>query len=175
MAGTVTISGSVVKHVHCACGHHYAYVMEREAFGSYSGLALTQAKANERAAANAAPDLARMLATECDPCPCPKCGALTPEMKQKRAQDRAAHTPTALGAVLLGIVVSGIVYLVWQSTGRLYYVIGLFGVGSFVLGLAMLGTGHREQTVEPLPETDARAQPDSELADAAAGHPSVGF
>jgi hypothetical protein len=152
MPGTATATGRVVKQVHCACGHDYCYVLEISKTGSYCGFTLTQEQADTKAAENAALELAEELETSCGLCRCPKCGSLTPEMEAKRQVDRASFFPRCLGGTLLGAAISGVAYLVYESSGRLYYVLGAIGLGVLGVNLLVLITGYHETFLEPLDE-----------------------
>ena len=123
-------TGSVMKQVRCErCGYQYSYEMTRTAIGSYSGFALTRQEADEKAAANAAQRLKTMLETECDVVPCPSCGALTRQMKKFKA----AFAPMCFGGLAFGALVMGGVYLYGKWSGRWFVVLGLLGLGMFLL------------------------------------------
>jgi hypothetical protein len=62
----VNLRGSIKKHVICEkCGHQYDYQLDRTAHGEFSGFAMTRAKADEKAALDAAEKLKIMLEMEC--------------------------------------------------------------------------------------------------------------
>lgn len=131
----IDATGSVKKQVTCeSCSHQYEYEMTRTAIGSYSGFALTRQKADEEAAADAAQKLKTMLEIECDVVPCPKCGALTRQMKAAKA----AVVPACFGGLALGGLIVGGVYLFGWWSGRWFIIFGLMGAGLILLSGSVL-------------------------------------
>jgi hypothetical protein len=83
----IVAKGSVEKQVVCeTCGHGYSYTMTREAMGSHHGFALTGEEQAKKEAEDAHQKLKEMLECECDVRPCPKCGALTRQMRSRSIQ-----------------------------------------------------------------------------------------
>lgn len=126
----ISANGSVKRQVTCeSCGHSYEYEMSRTAYGSFSGFAMTRAEADEKEAENAVEKLKVMLTTECDIVPCPKCSALTRQMREASAN----FIPQCVGAALVGAATVLGVFYVGKITGQWFYVMGILGVVLMVL------------------------------------------
>ena len=136
-------SGSRAKSVVCErCGHSYEYTLRREATGS--GEDSDQSIARKKAEDAAQKKLEELLSKGTDVVPCPKCEGLTSEMRQEKKRHRKEGAE-AMGAGVLAIVVGlgicGVVYLIERATHRLFYVIGIFGVGIAGFGVVMIFQG----------------------------------
>ena len=162
--------GSIIKPVQCQCGCSYTYRMERFVDSTYCGFAWTQKSAQAKGEQRAESELHRRLQEEVEACPCPQCGALTPEMEWKLERDRRDHIPQCLQLVLVGLVLGGIAmaqghWTLTELTRRtpgpvtiilcliaavgplLFMTLALLGTG---LGLAALWQGYRVEQVDAL-------------------------
>lgn len=102
----ISAKGSVNREVTCeSCSNTYNYTLEREVVGMFHGYARTRAEADEKAAREAAIKLKRLLNTDIDIVPCPKCGAITREMQAKQRKD-AEELPGSMA--IAGLVVIGV-------------------------------------------------------------------
>jgi hypothetical protein len=102
--------------------------MNRSAVGSYSGLTLTRAKADQMATEDAEEKLEKMLVSECDVVPCPRCGALTEEMKREKAR----FVPMILSGLGMGALGMGFVYFAGRVFHHWFYFIGILSALLFV-------------------------------------------
>lgn len=96
MPGMSHVRASRLREVVCACGQRYSYLVTREASATYDGFTLTQSSADEKARENAKAKLEHLLESAVEACKCPRCGAITDEMRKKLEEDRANHGPDAV-------------------------------------------------------------------------------
>lgn len=172
--------GSKLKYVRCRCGHRYSYTLERDVYASYSGFALTQKIANAKAEKRAQAKLARLLEEGIEACPCPQCGALTPEMERKLLMDRWDHEPSCLRLILFGIVwgclswgagMLALAKFTRNPTSLLEMLLGgavwsglsllllLFCFVSILGGIAGFVRGYEDQLVKAVPPRDPNRSP----------------
>jgi len=154
-------SGSRPVQVTCEhCRHEYQYVLHRTATGTAEDP--DQPTALRKAEEDAQRKLAEMLANGRDIVPCPKCGQLTREMRRDQWSNRGTGLETVLFGgfiILVGVGICLGVNWVGKVTGRLFYVIGIFGllVGAFgallvFQGLVALITGRSDSASAPSKE-----------------------
>ncbi len=115
-----------------SCGRQYAYTMTRSV--EYGPRQIWRTEADATMA------LDNLLKKGCDIVPCPDCGALTQAMKAEKQSNRGC----GLTAILLGFLICVAVYLIMNSSGDLYYGIGLVGVALIAIGLKVLLSGKFE-------------------------------
>lgn len=150
----VIVNGQTTKQVICEnCAHAYEYPLKRLAVGTSNRFALTSAEVNARAEADAAEQLKRELAVGCNIVPCPKCGALTEEMKRT---DRAMLPGFLKLMCLGGLILAGTcAFGVW--TGYWYIIIILLGALLFFgSGLMALVVAWERLFGGPTPSPSAR-------------------
>ena len=136
-------SGSRPVDVTCEkCRHQYQYTLHRTVTGK--GDHLDQSVALQKAEDDATQKLAKILESEADIVPCPQCGQLTSQMRGNVRKNREDGFGMMVGGAIIILVGAGIcwgVYWVQNSTGRLFYVIGIFGVLAGVFGVMMIFQG----------------------------------
>lgn len=162
MPGMSHVKGSRRHEIVCACGQRYTYVATREADATYDGLTLSQGSADEKAREKAEVELERLLESAVEACKCPRCGAITDEMKKKLEEDRANHGPEAVmmilgaaGLILLAVWMGSLAQRSYENNRHSRAV--KQGIGMLVSGglgllvgfsaLASLGSGYRDKFV----------------------------
>lgn len=134
---TCKVSGGTYKFVECEdCKQKYVYQMNREAKGQGTSLYfLDNAGAQNRASKQAQAALKKALETDCDPVPCPKCGAFQQNMMEKICREYRMWmfwlgVFTIFGSVLLG----ALGYTFFATEPRMLGLVMLFGAFLGVVG-----------------------------------------
>ena len=132
---SIVVRDSVMKTVACRnCGQVYRYEMRRTEVGNHRSKETTNTEAEALANKDAETKLQVRLKNECDMVSCPKCGAITDEMKAHRKQlFSGALYCLGGGTGLMLAVYAAVVFL-----GKFYIFGAVVGAVSFLVGLILL-------------------------------------
>ena len=156
---TVTVTATTYKTVHCEkCGCDFVYPMRRKAQGTgHSPLWLDNKGATTRAESAARENLAKKLAKEIDPVPCPDCGRYQTDMATKMKKGKWRWM-VVVGwmAIIVSLIAAWILWLdsgafVAALTGTFWGIVMIAGAGMIV------GAKMRQRTFDP----NAEARPPS--------------
>ena len=150
-----TLSGSACKFVECEqCRNKYVYSITRSMEGQGSSLYfLDNTGAAGRARDRASAALQQLLATDCDPVPCPRCGWYQAEMVAKLRRNHKAWLYWVWVSLLFAFVICSVIgwLMFWNPNGATAATLTLCVAGTIVAGAVgvMFYHRHLRNALEP--------------------------